>query len=100
MIVISGQLTVRPDRRDRAVEAVTALVTATREEAGCADYRFSSDLHDPNIFYFFERWESEEEMKAHSKSQHMADFMGAAPELLAGPAGATQYEISSSTPLF
>ena len=44
MIVVSGQLTIRPDQRDRAVAAASALMTATRAEPGCAEYMFSTDI--------------------------------------------------------
>ena len=100
MIVISGRLTVRPDQRDRAIAAATALVTATRAEEGCAEYTFSTDVTDPNVLCFFEIWKSEEAQTAHGKSPHMAEFMGIAGKVLAGPASATQYEVSGSSPLF
>lgn len=100
MIVISGRLTVRPDQRDRAIAATSALMAATQAEPGCAEYAFSSDVSDPNLFRFFERWETEDAMKAHLGTPHMAEFMGIAGELLAGPANATRYEVSGSSPLF
>ncbi len=100
MIVISGRLTIRPDQRDRAVAAAAALMAATRAEPGCADYTFSADLSDPDVFYFFERWDSEEALKSHFDAPHMAEFMGVAGELLAGPAAATRFDVSESAPLF
>ena len=72
MIVISGRLTVRPDQRDQAIAAATALVKATRAEEGYAEYTFSTDITDPNVLCFFEIWESEEAQTAHGKSAHMA----------------------------
>ncbi len=100
MIVINGRLPIRPETRDRAIAAIATLTTATRAETGCAEYTFSADLADPSVFYFFERWESEEALKAHGKAAHMAEFMAVAADLVAGAASATRYDISGSVPLF
>jgi quinol monooxygenase YgiN len=100
MIVISGRLPVRSDQRDRAVAAATALMTATQAEEGCAEYTFSADLADPDAFCFFERWESEDALKAHQRSAHMKEFMGVAAEVLAGAPEGTRYDVSGSAPLF
>jgi quinol monooxygenase YgiN len=100
MIVVSGRLPVRPDQRDRAVAAVTALMSATRAEEGCAEYTFSADLTDPDVFCFFERWESEETMKAHQGSPHFAEFLGIAAEVVGGRPEGTRYDVSGSASIF
>lgn len=100
MIVINGRLTVRSDQRDRAVAAATALMAATRAEPGCREYTFAADLSEPDVFHFFEQWESEEALNGHFAAPHMAEFLGMAGELLAGPVAATRFDVSGSAPLF
>lgn len=100
MIVISGRLAIRSDQRDRAIAAATALMAATRAEPGCREYTFAADLSDPDVFHLFEHWDSEESLKAHFKTPHMAEFMGVAGELLAGPVDGTRFDVAGSAPLF
>lgn len=44
MIVIAGQVSVRPERRDEAVRAALAMAEATRRENGCISYQSVSQM--------------------------------------------------------
>jgi quinol monooxygenase YgiN len=100
MIVVSGQLPLRPDARDRAIDAARTMAAASEAEAGCTAYRFAIDVDDPNLLHLFECWESQEAIDTHSASAHMAEFMQLAGEVLGGTPEITRYEVSSSGPLF
>ena len=95
MIVIAGQVAVRPERRDEAVRAALAMAEATRRENGCISYRFSSDLADPNTILIFEEWENEEALGRHFETPHMGVFRAALPQLLAGSPTVKRYVVQS-----
>ena len=99
MIVIAGNVTVKPDRRDEWIEAALAMSRASQAEDGCVTYRFYADLEDPNLMLLFEVWESEEALEAHFKTEHMAVYRSQIPDLVAGPSKLTRYEVNSSRPL-
>jgi len=95
MIVIAGKVAVRHERRDEAVRAALAMAEATRKEAGCIAYQFSSDLADPDTIYIFEEWESGEDLARHFQTQHMRVFREQIAGLLAGPPAIKRYSIES-----
>jgi quinol monooxygenase YgiN len=99
MIVIAGQVAVRPERRSEAVAAALAMAEATRRENGCISYRFSSDLADPNTILIFEEWESEDALGRHFQTEHMRVFRATLPQLLAGPATVKRYVVQSVSPM-
>ena len=99
MIVIAGQVAVRPDRRDEAVRAALAMAEATRKEDGCISYRFSSDLADPNTILIFEEWESDEALARHFQTEHMRVFRAGLPQVLAGASTIKRYVVQSVSPL-
>jgi quinol monooxygenase YgiN len=60
MIVITGYLSVKPDSIDAVKAGATALMLATRKEAGCITYKFTQEVEDPTVFWFIEEWETDE----------------------------------------
>ncbi len=100
MIVVAGHLTIDPAQREAARSAIEEAVTATRAEPGNVDYRFSTDLDDPDRFNIIEVWESESAMDEHLATPHLAAFMTAIGPLLGGSAEVIRYDVSSSSRLF
>ena len=87
MIQINGTIALAPgtiaDNPD-TVEAIKAMVAASRAEDGCYTYTFAQDLSDPDTLIIYERWRDQEALAAHGKSAHMAEFqkvMAANPPL-------------------
>ena len=70
MIIIAGTVDVDPARRDLALEAGCPHMRATRAQKGCVDYVWSADLLTPGRIYVFERWESEDDLRAHFEGPH------------------------------
>ena len=54
--------------------AAIKVAEATRREDGCRSYSFYRDLENENVFRVFEEWESEEALKLHFETPHMAEF--------------------------
>ncbi|MFP4478708.1 MAG: putative quinol monooxygenase [Candidatus Izemoplasmatales bacterium] len=50
------------------------ILEPTRNEVGCMLYELHQDLEHPNIFMFYEIWETKDAWKAHDKKQHIIDF--------------------------
>ena len=63
-------------------DAMAAMETASRAEAGCHDYTFNVELNNPDKLRMTECWEDEAALKAHFATPHMAAFneaMASAP---------------------
>ncbi len=76
MIVIAGRVTIDPDKAGEAVEAMVPMVEATLEEDGCIDYVLSMDPVQPGLIRIFEKWEDDDSLTAHIRSEHMAEYLG------------------------
>ncbi|WP_136468877.1 putative quinol monooxygenase [Flagellimonas onchidii] len=50
------------------------IIDKTRAEEGCIDYDLHQDNHNPNLFLFYENWESYDLWQKHMKSSHLDDF--------------------------
>ncbi len=97
MIIVSGTVSIQPDKREEAIEAALNMANATHEEAGCITYMFYADLSDPNTFRVYEEWETADALKAHFNSAHMAEFNKILPEIVAGPVNIKRYMATEMT---
>ena len=84
MIIVSGTVAIKAGQRDAALRAARTMIAATEKEAGCIRYRFWADIDDPQTFFIYEEWESEEALTTHFQSEHMAAFQAELPALIAG----------------
>jgi len=99
MIQINGTITLAGDAGQDVIDAIVAMVRASRAEDGCLDYTFARDLADPNTLVLFERWRDQAALAAHSASAHMAVFQ---KTLAANPPVARElrvYETDEGRPL-
>ena len=91
MIIVSGTVAIKAGRRDAAVRVAQTMVAATVKEPGCLRYRFYADLDDPDTFFLYEEWESEEALATHFQTEHMRAFQAELPGLLGGALDIRRY---------
>ena len=83
MIYVVATLTLKPGAREHLVGPARICAAATRKEKGCIAYDLFESLTDPQTLIFVERWETREDLTAHSKSSHLAAWREAsAPHLV------------------
>lgn len=77
MIVINAKI--HSDEASIAAmrDAIVAMVQASLAEEGCEDYNFAVEINDPTVMRITERWVSEDALKAHFATPHMAAFQKA-----------------------
>lgn len=66
------------ENRRHLVEAATELVAFSLRDKGCISYDLYESKTNDDRFMIIETWESREDLKAHSESDH---FKRLAPEL-------------------
>ncbi len=99
MIVIAGHVSLDPKQREPAITAAREMMLETRKETGCVSYTFSADLEQPGRFRIFEEWESDEALRAHFASPHMAHFQKAVAGLGVTEMAVQRYEVAKVGPL-
>ncbi len=99
MLIVTGKVAIKPGMREEALEATTRMAVASRSEAGCISYCFYSSIEEPDTYFAFEEWESEEALAIHFKTEHMRVFQGELSRLVAARPDIKRYEIQSVGPL-
>lgn len=99
MPIIHAMLPIDPDRMDEALEVVDELVEKSNREPGIIDYRAAVDVQNDTHIRFFERYEDDEALEAHTETEHFQEFGSKLPELLAGEPEVTRYAVSDATEL-
>jgi quinol monooxygenase YgiN len=97
MLVIHAEFPLAPDAREEALALVEDLVAASQEEDGVIEYRAATDVSDPNLLRFHERYEDEAAFAAHGETTHVEEFQAALPDLLAGEPEVLQFAVESTS---
>jgi len=97
MLIVHATFPIAPDRRDEALDQIETLAEQSRGEDGVVDYRVATDVEDPNMFRFFERYEDEAAFGAHAETDHFQEFEAALPDLLAGDPEVMRFDVESAT---
>ena len=72
MIIVSGIATLKPGAAKSLKDKMTAMITASRAERGCIDYRYGFDVLAPDQIVVLEYWDSWAALAAHFQMPHMA----------------------------
>jgi quinol monooxygenase YgiN len=99
MIVTVGRVRTDAQRRDELVRVGQAVAQASRAEEGCIGYRIYQDTENPDEFVFVEEWESDEALRRHFATSHVAEFMQAITATLAAPPDVKFHKVASSLDL-
>lgn len=89
----------RPESLDEAQQLIEDLVAKSQAEDGILNYRATTDLTEPNVVRFFNRYEDESTIEAHKETPHFQEFEEALPDLLAGQPEVIRFDVDSATEL-
>ena len=83
IVTVIAKLTVKEDAIETVKEELLKLVTPTRAEDGCLEYRLQQDINNPAVFIFYENWENMACLERHLNSSHYKSYVVAVGDLLA-----------------
>lgn len=92
MIIVAGTVSIDPSDFEAYREAAEVMIAATLEEDGCHVYNFAQSVVDASEVRVFEIWESEDHLKAHMQTPHMAVWRSALADLKMGARDLATYE--------
>ncbi|MEP7210043.1 MAG: putative quinol monooxygenase [Alphaproteobacteria bacterium] len=92
MLIVSGDVTARTDRREDMLRAAVEHVHRSRLEPGCISHDVSVDAENPLRLMFFERWQDEAALKAHFAVPASRAFWKLLQSLAAEPGAMHIYE--------
>jgi quinol monooxygenase YgiN len=92
MIHVLAIITAKAGMRDKILEAFHANMPAVHAEKGCVEYGPTVDAEGaggmqakfgPDTFVVIEKWESQDALRAHAASPHMAAYAAKTREMIA-----------------
>jgi autoinducer 2-degrading protein len=87
MLALLVSLKVKPEQRDAFLAAAEDdSICSVRDEAGCFRFDVLADQQDANHFFFYEVYQDDAALTAHTQAPHFARWRAAAAEVLAEPA--------------
>lgn len=95
---LAGQARAQAGKADALAAALIALVEPTRGEEGALQYHVHRDRADPNLFVFYEVWETAAHLEAHLQQPYIQDFLANRHTLLAGDMDITWLRMASPYP--
>lgn len=81
LLTVIAYMRAAPGQREELRATLEALVEPTLQERGCVNYDLHQSLEDPESFFFYENWESSEDLDAHLAAPHLRAFAARIPEL-------------------
>lgn len=82
LLTVIAYMRAAPGKRDELKAALEALVEPTRQEKGYVNYDMHQGTEDPDVFAFYENWESADDLDAHLDAPHLQSLGARIPELL------------------
>jgi len=93
MIHVVAIITAKPGKRDEILKHARANLAAVRAEKGCVEYGPTIDVEGlgnakfgSDTFVVIERWETADDLKAHSVAPHMKEYAAKTKDLIASRA--------------
>jgi quinol monooxygenase YgiN len=85
-------LRAKPGKRTALTEGLRLLIPLTRNESGCLDYQIHQSTSDPDNFFIYEHWKSEESFDFHMQTQYVVEFLSRQEDLVEGDINILPYQ--------
>lgn len=76
-LTVMAKILAKEGERELVKTELLKLIDITRKEEGCISYDLHQDNENPNLFLFFENWESRELLEKHLKTKHIQAYIKA-----------------------
>ncbi|WP_256301359.1 putative quinol monooxygenase [Haloarchaeobius salinus] len=93
MYVVLTSIPIVPERRAEALDLCDELAERSRSEPGVLSYHAATDIGDPNVVRFVERYEDAASAEAHIETDHYERFVDRLPEFVDGEMETTQFAV-------
>ena len=76
-LTIVAKILAKENHRDLVKKELLKLIPITKQEKGCINYDLHQDNENPNLFLFFENWESRDLWQLHMNNTHLVAYVKA-----------------------
>ncbi|WP_432470526.1 putative quinol monooxygenase [Amphritea sp. HPY] len=83
-LTIVARIEAKPDQVELVKSELTKLIEPTRKEQGCIQYDLHQDNDRPEVFVFYENWETRALWQAHMENDHLKAYLMATDGAVTG----------------
>ena len=76
-LTIVARIEAKTEKVEQVKSELVKLIETTRKEDGCIQYDLHQDNDRPEVFLFYENWESRDLWQTHMSNTHLAEFNAA-----------------------
>jgi len=76
-LTIVAKIVAKLDKIELVKTELIKLIATTKKEEGCINYDLHQDNENPNLFLFFENWESRDLWQLHMNNTHLVAYVKA-----------------------
>ncbi len=99
-IIISGTVDLDPAQMEGALKAAKPLIDGALTQEGCMDYDWCPDPYTEGRLRVFERWSSEEALRAHFNNHWYSDMRETLAQFGIRGADVLKYRIDIAEPVY
>ena len=82
LLTVIARMRAKSGKEQELREALEALIEPTSKEKGYVNYDLHQGVEDSRWFFFYENWDSVEDLEAHLQAPHLVEFAGQLDELV------------------
>ncbi len=82
LLTVIAYMRAKPGKEDELRDALKALIEPTSKEQGYVNYDLHESVEDPGVFFFYENWNSAQDLDAHLQAPHLQHFARIMGDLL------------------
>ncbi len=98
-VIVIARVRCAPGKQDEMRAVLAASQERSRAEDGCLRYGFSAAIEDPDAFVAVEEWADRAALEVHLRTDHIREFIGSLPGLVAEPPDIAMHEVAATGPL-
>jgi quinol monooxygenase YgiN len=82
LLTVIARMRAKAGKEQELRNALVALIEPTSKEKGYVNYDLHQGVEDPRWFFFYENWDSAEDLDTHLQAPHLVEFAGRLDELI------------------
>ena len=94
MLILIAKIKCRPEMIDEFISVSEGMLEPSRSEEGCIHYELLQDPFNKNLFTFYEKWRSMEDLEEHFQMHYYLEYIKTVPSMTEGDGDVTVYDIA------
>ena len=92
MLILIAKFKLKPEYIDEFINLSEGMLEPSISEDGCIHYELLQNPYNPQLFTFYEKWKSQEDLEEHFQKHYFGEFVNNISNLLEEEGDIRTYE--------